>query len=211
MAEPAAFSNGSLRDFLTALASADAPPNAVTAAGLAASMGTSLLVLVAMLPKTRSDSLTDRTELAAAAAALGAIQEQLLETVDTDAAVKLFAARRMPHASSDERAARETAVQLALRAAADVPLELMRLSAQALTQAQRVAMHASRAGATDLEFAVALLRVSVEAARSNLEAKLTSLTDVVYTANVIEEIARLSEQAIVAARSVESAIKGPPA
>lgn len=210
MGESAAVSHGSLRDVLAALASADAPQSAVTAAGIAAGMGTALLLSVATLPKTRSDALDDRTALAQAAAALGAIQEQLLEAVDIDTAVKTFAARRMPRGSEKERAAREAAMQLALRAAADVPLEVMRLSTEGLRQAERVATHASRAGALDLELAIALLRAGLEGARANLEAKLSSLTDVLYTETVVEEIARLSEQATTAARAAESLVKAPP-
>jgi formiminotetrahydrofolate cyclodeaminase len=211
MAESETFSHGSVRDFLTALASPDAPQAAVSAAGVAAGIGASLLLLVATLPKTRSDSLEDRTALAAAATALGEIQEQLLEVIDTETAIKIFAARRMPQGSEKERAAREAAVQLALRAAADVPLELMRLSSQGLLQAQHVATHASRAGHVELQLAVALLRAGVDGARSNLEAKLTSLTDVRYSENVLEEVVRLSDQAMKTALAVEALVKTPPA
>ena len=45
----------------------------------------------------------------------------------------------MPAASQAQKREREAALQLALRAAADVPLEVMRLSAAALTQAEDVA------------------------------------------------------------------------
>jgi formiminotetrahydrofolate cyclodeaminase len=211
MAERITFDHESLREFFAALASGDAPQDAVTAAGVAAAMGTSLLLFVAGLPKTKSDSLDDRTALATAAAGLGDVREQLLEAIDTDTAVKMFAARRMPHASENERAAREAAMQLALRAAAEVPLEVVRLSTQALTHAERVAAHASRAGAVDLELAVALIRTGLEGARANLEAKLSTLTNVVYTEKVVEEIARLSEEAFHAGQTIEKLAKVPPA
>jgi formiminotetrahydrofolate cyclodeaminase len=211
MAESRTLSNGSVRDFLTALASPDAPEAGVSAAGVAAGMGTSLLVFVATLPKTSSDSLEDRMALAAAATALGEIQDQILEVIDTETAIKVFAARRMPQGSERERAAHEAAMQLALRAAADVPLELMRLSSQALVQAQQVATHASRAGHVDLELAVTLLHAGLDGARANLEAKLSSLTDVLYTQTVLDEIVRLSDEAMKTARAVEALVKTPPA
>ena len=53
----------SLRDFLTALASAEAPHGTVSAAAFAAAIRTSLLVKAAALPKTKSDSTEDRTVL----------------------------------------------------------------------------------------------------------------------------------------------------
>lgn len=202
---------GSLRDFLASLASAEAPQDAVTAAGVAAGMGTSLLQFVSTLPKTRSDSLDERQALSAAATTLGEIQEQLLEAVDTETAVKVFAARQMPGGTATERTAREAAMQLALRTAADVPLEVMRLSTQALVQAHIVATHSLRARAADVELAVALIRAAFDGARSNLEAKLSSLTDVVYVERVVEDIARLSDEAVKTVRAIEGVVKRPSA
>ena len=62
-------------------------------------LGTSLLLMVAALPQTRSDSVTDRTKLIEAAAALTDVQQQLIETIETETAVKLFTARNLPQAS----------------------------------------------------------------------------------------------------------------
>jgi methenyltetrahydrofolate cyclohydrolase len=127
MAAPQPGSDAPIREFLTALASADAAQGAVSASALAGAMGTSLLLMVAALPTTRSDSTDERTALMGAATALGDVQEQLIETIETETVVKLFAARHMPQASKAQRSKREAAIQLALRAAADVPLEVIRL------------------------------------------------------------------------------------
>ena len=62
-----------------------------------------------------------------------------------------------------------------------------------------------------MELAVALLRVALTGARSNLEARLSSLIDVVYTKAVVEEIAHLSEEATSAAHAAETAVQRPPA
>jgi formiminotetrahydrofolate cyclodeaminase len=146
-----------------------------------------------------------------AATALGDVEEQLIEMIETETVVKLFAARHMPQASQAQRSKREAAIQLALRAAADVPLEVIRLCAAALKQAQTVAASSCRAAGSEVELAVALLRVGLTGARSNLEARLSSLTDVVYTKAVVEEIAQLSEEGSIAARAAESSVQLPPA
>jgi formiminotetrahydrofolate cyclodeaminase len=125
--------------------------------------------------------------------------------------VKLFAARNMPQGSQAQRSKREAALQLALRAAADVPLEVIRLCALGLKHAQTVAASSCRAAASEVELAVALLRVGLTGARSNLEARLSSLTDVLYIQAVVEEIAHLSEEATTAARAAESSVQVPPA
>jgi hypothetical protein len=62
-----------------------------------------------------------------------------------------------------------------------------------------------------VELGVTLLRAGFSGARSNLEAKLTSLTDVVYTTAIVEELARLSEEATIAANAAEASIQVPPA
>jgi formiminotetrahydrofolate cyclodeaminase len=204
-------SDAPLREFMTALASGDSTEGAVAAAAAAGAMGASLLLKVAALPTTRSESADERTALLRAGAALGDVQEQLIEAVETESLVKLFAARNMPQASQAEHARRQAAIQLALRAAADVPLEVIRLCALGLKHAQIVAASSCRAAGSDVELAVALLRVGLSGARSNLEARLTSLTDVVYTKAVVEEIAHLTEEGTAAARAAELSVQPPPA
>ena len=211
MAAPQLGSDVPIREFLTALNSADSAQGAVSTAAVAGAMGTSLLLMVAALPMTRSDSIDDRTALAGAATALGDVQEQLIETIETETIVKLFAARNMPQGSPAQRSKREAAIQLALRAAADVPLEVIRLCAQALKHAQTVAASSCRAAGNQVELAIALLVVGLTGARSNLEARLGSLTDGVFTRAVVEEIAHLSEEATTAARAAERSVQRPPA
>ena len=204
-------SDTSIRDFLKAIASAEEAHGAVSAAAVAGGLGTSLLQMVAALPKTRSDSVDDRTKLLQAGAALTDLQEQLMETIETVTAVRIFAARSMPQASAAQRSEREAAIQIALRAGADVPLEVMRLCARGLKHAEIVAAHSSRAALSDAQLGVALLDAAFNGARSSLERKISSLTDTQYITSVVDEIARVSEEATVAARSAEELLKVPPA
>ena len=204
-------SETSIREFLAAVASAEDAHGAVSAAAVSAGIGVSLLAMVAALPKTRSDSAVDRTELMNAAAALSDVQEQLIETIETETAVRVFAARNMPQASAAQRADRQAAIQLALRAAADVPLEVMRLAARGLKLAGTVAAHSARAASADGQLGVALLHAAFSGARANLEAKLSSLTDAPYITSVVDELARLSEETTNAMRAAESFLQVPPA
>src|SRR4026207_471826 len=99
MATPQLGSDAPIGEVLAALASADSTHGAVSASAVAGAMGTSLLLMVAALPTTRSDSIDERSGLMRAGAALGELQEQLIETIETETAVKLFAARNLPQAS----------------------------------------------------------------------------------------------------------------
>ena len=211
MAAPQLGSDAPIREFMTALASAESTQGAVSAAAVAGAMGTSLLLMIASLPTTRSDSVDERKALLRAGAALADLQEQLIETIEGETLVTLLAARNMPQASHAERSRREAAIQLALRSAADIPLEIIRLSALGLQHAKMVAASCPRAAGSEVELAVALLRVALTGARSNLEARLSSLIDVVYTKAVVEEIAHLNDEATTAARAAELLVQRPPA
>ena len=204
-------SETSIRDFLTAVASAEETHGAVSSAAVAGGIGVSLLAKVAVVPKTRSDSADERMELLKAAAGLSDVQEQLIETIETETAVKIFAARKMPQTSKKQRTERQAAIQLALRAAADVPLEVMRLCARGLKLGRTVAIHGARAAAADVELGVALLHAAFNGAQTNLEGKLSSLTDALYITSVVDEIARLSEEATAATRAAESILRVPQA
>ena len=149
--------------------------------------------------------------LTEAATAFTELKEQLIEAIETETAVKLFAARNMPQASETQRAERQTAIQFALRARADVPLEVMRLCATALRHAETVAERSSRAASSDVELAVALLRAAFDGARTNLEMKLSSLTDPSYIGAVVDEIAHLADQAAASAQLAESSARRPSA
>ena len=211
MARPRESIDASLREFLAALSSAESAHGAVSVAAVAGGLGTSLLLMVAAHPKTRSDSATDRTALISASTVLADVQEQLLETIETETVVKIYAARNMPQGSTTQRTEREAALQLSLRAAADVPLEVIRLCALGLQHARTVAKHCTRAAAAEVELGVTLLRAGFSGARSNLEMRLSSLTDVLYTTAILEETARLSEEVTTAVNAAEASVRVPPA
>ena len=87
----------------------------------------------------------------------------------------------------------------------------MRLCAAALVHAQTVAQRCSRAAAGEVELGVTLLRTGFSGAQTNLEMRLGTLTDVVYTCAIVDEIAGLSEQAMSAANAAKAFVRVPPA
>jgi methenyltetrahydrofolate cyclohydrolase len=201
----------SLRDFIEAVGSAETAHGAVSTAAVAGALGSSLLLMVAALPQTRSDSVADRAKLVEAATALTSVQRQLIETIETETAVKLFTARSMPQASEAQRSERLAAIQLALCASADVPLEVMRLCAQGLDLAATIAAHGARAASADVQLGVALLQAGFDGARSNLEAKLSSFTDAAYVTSVADDIVRLTDETTASTRATASLLKVLPA
>jgi formiminotetrahydrofolate cyclodeaminase len=187
----------SVRDLLTAFSSPDPTPGGGSAAALASAVGAALLTMVTRLPKTRTGADGDRTALASAAAALDGIRQQLIEAIDADSAAyrQVLGAYKQAKGSADEQAARKTSIQQALRAATEVPLGVVRLSAAALEQAKTVAAHGHRAAASDVGVAVALLRAGMRGARLNIEINLGAISDAPYVDAVTAETVRLTDQA----------------
>jgi formiminotetrahydrofolate cyclodeaminase len=187
----------SVRDLLTAFSSSDPTPGGGSAAALASAVGAALLTMVTGLPKTRSGSDVDREALAAAAAALVDIRQQLTGAIDADSAAydEVVGAYKQPKGSAEDGAARTTAIQQALRAATDVPLGVLRLSAAALAQAKPVAAHGHRGAASDVGVAVALLRAGLRGARLNVEINIGSISDPSYIDTVKNETVRVADEA----------------
>jgi formiminotetrahydrofolate cyclodeaminase len=194
----------SVRDLLAAFGSSNPTPGGGTASALASAIGASLLLMVAGLPKTRTGSDDDRSALEAAAASLTGIRQRLTDAIDADAAAydQVVAAYKMPKASADEQSARKAAIQRALRAATEVPLGVVRLSARALDQAKTVAAHGHRAASSDTGVAVALLRAGERGARLNIEINVGSIADIAYVDAVRTETVRVSD---AAARTADAA------
>lgn len=186
----------SVRDLLTAFSSADPTPGGGSASALASSVGASLLMMVAALPRTRTGADGERAALTAAAAGLAGIRQQLTDAIDRDAAAydRVVAAYKLAKATAEQQAARTLAIQDALTAATDVPLDVMRASAAALTNAASIAANGNRNAASDVGVAISLLRAGLHGARLNIEINVGSVADAAYVEAVKAETVRLSEQ-----------------
>lgn len=183
-----------VRDLLDAFSSSDPTPGGGSASALAASVGASLLMMVAALPKTKQNSDEDRAALDRAAGVLTPLRAQLAEAIDADTTAydAVVAAYRLPKGSDEEKQARKDAVQRAMRGATDVPLRVMRLASQALAQAAVVAAHGHAGASSDVGVARALLEAGFEGARLNVDINVGSISDAAYAAAVRDEVERLS-------------------
>jgi len=198
----------SLEDLLASFASPDPTPGGGSASAVAGALGAALLTMVAALPKTRTGSDEDRAALRTAAAALQEMQQQLTRAVDADTSAydAVVAAYKQPKATDADLASRKAAIQRALRAATDVPLGVMRLSAAALEQASIVAAHGHHAAGSDVGVAVALLSAGLTGARLNVEINLGGLSDAAYKEAAIAEVDRLADRGARAADAANGSL-----
>lgn len=183
----------SFDQLLAAFSDPSPTPGGGSACALAASIGLSLLAMVAGMGRTRHGSDDDRRALDAALEALVHLRDRAAELMSEDAAAyqEVVAAYRLPKGDAEEQARRREAIQSALRGAADVPLELARLCHAALTAAGDVARHGNPAASSYVGVALELLRAGARGAALNVRANLGSITDAGFTGGVEHELKQL--------------------
>ena len=207
--EPVSYSTFAVIDLLDAFASNDPLPGGGSAAALAGSLGVSLLMMVAGLPKTRTQAPEEATDLAEASARLRPLRENLIELIDRDseAYLQVIAGLKMPKASDAEKAARSEAIQAGMRAATDVPLDTMRECQQALAGAVIVARNAYRTAASDAAMGVELLLASVRGCALGIDGNLAGIKDAAYKERVRVERQALETDSITDAERARELLK----
>jgi formiminotetrahydrofolate cyclodeaminase len=185
-----------LHEVLRAFAAPVPTPGGGSACAAAAAMGVALLIKAASVAGVQQQ-------------ALAGIEAQLVDVIDDDATAyrDVMTALKQPRDSQGERAVRTAAIQRALRHATDVPLTILRLSAEALTEARSLAPRIHRSTAADVMVAVMLLRAGFEGARATVDANLDGLTDADHKATVKDECSRLSETAVLGSEEAERLLR----
>jgi len=202
----ARFADHSISAFLDALASPDPTPGGGTAAAVGGAIGVSLLMMVAGLPKTRGNHDAERVQLDETRAALVGVRDRLLTLADTDTAAynRVTAAYRLPKGTDEAKAARKEAVQRAMQAATDAPLDILTAVAEAMAHAKVVAELGNPSAASDVRVALEFLEAAGAGASANVEINLTALQDEAFrkasASTMIELSNQLTEQS-AAARS----------
>ena len=182
---------------LAALASSDPTPGGGTAAAIAGAMGTSLLVMVSGLAKSKTNADDEKAALAKARAVIEPLSARLAQLADADSASfdAVMAAYRLPKSTDEEKAARTRAIQDAMRGATVVPLDTLRAASQAIDHGRAVAEHGNRSAASDVGVAIGLLKAAADGAAANVRINLGSLKDEGFKTATEGETSRLSEQA----------------
>ena len=153
--------------------------------------------MVAALPKPRAASQEDVERLHAAGNRCATLSDRLAALVDRDADAYqgVVAAYRMPKVGDAEKAARTAAIQQALRAATNTPLDVMRECSRSIEQGAVVAELGNANASSDVRVALELLAAGLRGAGHNVEINLGIVTDTEYVESVRQEASRLSADA----------------
>lgn len=197
-----------LSDLLAAFSDPTPTPGGGSASALTAALGVSLLAMVAQMGRTRSGSDADRTALDHARAALLPIGDHVAGMIEEDARAydAVVAAYRLPKATDDEKAARKSAIQSALRGAAEVPLDVMRACQAGLTAAIDVARCGNPSAASDVGVALELLQAGLRGAALNVRANLGSIEERGWVDGVAADVQRLEAAAPLLAADARAAL-----
>lgn len=189
MTAPADYSLMVLQDLLDAFASNEPVPGGGSAAALAGALGTSLLLMVAGLPRTRTGAPEEAADLAEAAARLRPLRDMLASLVerDSDAYAAVVDAMRLPKATEADKQQRRSAIDKAMRGATEVPLDTMRACQQALRGALVIAANGNANASTDTGTAVLLLTAALRGAALNVGVNLRSVSDQAFAEGVSQE------------------------
>lgn len=212
----ATFRDLTLDEFVGRLSSADPTPGGGSASAIAASLGASLVAMVASLSEGRPKyALHERTH-AMAKAAGAELADRLLRLADEDAAAygAFSAALKLPRDTEAEQEARTRATQAAARAAAEVPLRCVEACAEVVAAAERLAGRSNVNASSDLHVAALLAEAAARGAAANVRVNLPSVGDPAWSATtgsrVDELLAATAALAAATHRVVASGEARPP-
>ncbi|MBM4417228.1 MAG: cyclodeaminase/cyclohydrolase family protein [Chloroflexi bacterium] len=173
------YADGSLREYLAALAS-DAPePGGGSAAACVSALAAALGSMVCHFTVGRSAFAAQDAEMRALLRRLDEIRGAAVDLVDQDAAAyrAYGAARALPRATDAERLARDSAIQAALSDAVRVPLRIAVLAADALALCEPLAERGNPRLLSDVGVAALCAEAGLRSALINVRVNLPALKD----------------------------------
>ncbi len=190
--------------FLSALASPAPTPGGGSASALAGALGAALGEMVCRLAEMKGTS----GALGNTASDLAALRGRLHSLVDLDAAAYdgVVTAMRSPKGTPEEKTARRTALDAALRHAVSVPFEVMEAGQDVLRALIAVARHGPVHAVSDAAVGALLARTSVRGAawniRINIQGKEAAFPD------ASERCTALERESDLLAREIEEIAAG---
>jgi formiminotetrahydrofolate cyclodeaminase len=179
-----------LQAFLTRLASADPEPGGGAAAALAGATAAALVSMVANLTIGKSQFSAVEPAMRDALTRAEALRETLLSAVDRDSEAfrNVMRAYGLPRATDDEKTARRTAIQNALRAAAQEPAHVVSKCRDVAELSIIVAEGGNPNVRSDAIVAAVLAEAGATSAACNVEINVKMITDAAFNTTVWDAV-----------------------
>lgn len=171
--------NETVAAFSEALASGAPTPGGGGACALAGALGAALGSMVCALTSGKRRYADVEEDIQRIASRMEALRQRLLALIDADAEAFLPLSRAygMPRGTQQERAARDTVMEAALLRAAQPPLEIMEVCAEAVALHAELGEKGSALAISDVGVGAALSRAALQGASLNVFTNTRLLRD----------------------------------
>ena len=221
-AEDEPLASMSVRGFVELLGSRTPAPGGGSASALIAAMGAALGAMVGWMTYGKRKFEAEDAVMRRLIPPLHEGMKDLLPLIDRDTRAfdAYLAAVGMPKDTAEEKAARHAAMQDGLKAAVQVPLEVMRTADRCWEPMAEMAAHGNPASRSDLEVGAKALETGIWGAYRNVAINLPGIEDEAFRRATAEEAEALAARAAlmrdkvleaVAARTPERAAAAPSA
>jgi glutamate formiminotransferase/formiminotetrahydrofolate cyclodeaminase len=178
-ASPPRLASMTLREFVDELSSESPAPGGGSVSAYAASMASGLASMVAVLSHTKKGFEEKQPDLDRIAVRTQELKDRMLTAVDadTDAFDALLDAMRMPKATAEEQAARNTGLADATVGAAEIPLGVLESCPEIIELNREIARIGLQASLSDAGVGAQMARAAGAGAYQNVCINLAGLKD----------------------------------
>jgi formiminotetrahydrofolate cyclodeaminase len=182
-------------DFLDALASNAPAPGGGSVAALSGALGAALLSMVCNLTLGKKRYADVQDDIAALVAKTETLRHRLTDLLEADVEVYsgVSAAYKMPRKTPEDKAARSAAIQEALKAAAQVPLDVARACVEVIDLCTQTAEQGNRGAVSDAGVAVLMAEAGLRSAALNVIININAIKDEAFSAQAQGELDALLE------------------
>jgi methenyltetrahydrofolate cyclohydrolase len=180
----------SVRDFIAELGAGTPTPGGGSVAALCGALGSALAAMVARLTLGKEryrDGWATMGEVREAADELGRRFLDLVQD-DTDAYQGVLTSLRLPKGTEAERVSRQSALQVAFKRAASVPLETLRASERLAHVAKAAVEKGNPSALTDAGAALHLARAAAGIAAANVKVNVGDIVDDRFVNECMSEV-----------------------
>lgn len=182
-----------IQQFLDDLASKTPTPGGGSAAAIMGAMGAALVSMVCNLTLGKKNYEAVQEDMQAALARAEELRAQLTDMIRADVAAfdAVMGAYGLPKETDAEKQARSLAIQDALKAATDVPLECARACAEVVRLSRTVAASGNRNVISDAGVAVVAAYGALRSAALNVYVNAGAIKDEAFVASRLDELNRI--------------------
>lgn len=186
-----------VKDFIDTTASGEPVPGGGSISALCGALATALGSMVARLTIGRKKYADREADMTLLLTRFSTVMTQLTDAIDrdSDAYATVMAAFKMPKDTDEQKKVRMEAIEVATRGAAEVPMQVARLTASILSEIDAVAHFGNSNAITDAAVAAMCARTAIFGALLNVEINLSGLSDAEYVSAMRMEAASLRVQA----------------